>query len=194
LAGCVSGGGKSGPRPPLYTQAENLQSLAARGGVSYSDGQNRRYFKFELAAQKPDKILFTALDPAGLPAFRLASDGREISGILYGAREFFIGPASAENFARFLPLGLGPEPLLQLISGGRPNGEFKTLAIRYNALKPVAREDLNGAPENFPHSIEAEWADKNLRVTYSEIRLGLPVDDALFSLEQPRGFEFIELN
>lgn len=103
----------------LYQRGESLRTLAARGGVSYTADNKRHFFRFELLAIKPGRLLFTALDPAGRPAFRLASDGSELSGILYGANQFVSGPATAANFGRFIPLGLSPDQLLALMTGSQ---------------------------------------------------------------------------
>jgi hypothetical protein len=123
----------------LYQRGESLRTLAARGGADYRVDSKRHYFKFELAAQKPGQILFTALDPAGRPAFRLASDGVTITCIVYGEKQYAVGPATAENLGRFLPLGLAPDELAALLSGSqvrpvsagaRLNGDSTELVIQ----------------------------------------------------------------
>ncbi len=130
LPGCLTGGSSGAvlrsPDGPamlmaagLYQRGESLRSLAARGGAGYTSGSARHYFKFELAALKPGRILFTALDPAGRPAFKLASDGETITCLIYGDRQYAVGPATAENFSRFLPLGLDPDQLVALMSGAQ---------------------------------------------------------------------------
>lgn len=256
LAGCVSGGRRVIPETTadgpamrlaqgLYERADSLQTLAARGGATYTEGRRRNYVKFEMVMSKP-KFRFTAFDPAGRPAFTLAFDGREIYGLNYGSREYISGVGNVEKFGAFLPLDISPEQLLGIVSGGqlRPaaagawefDGQATELAVvpaddedqlwrvkvlgevsqdprnavlesaaygpalkplmsfRYSAVKPVPREDMGGRPEPFPHFIEAQWADeKSLRLSYDEIRLGLPVTDDLFTLIRPEGFELIQL-
>lgn len=259
LTGCVSGGGGASaiPRLPdgpamnlargLYERAGSLHTLAARGGATYAEGRRRNYVKFEIVMSKP-KFLFTAFDPAGRPAFRLAFDGEEIFGLNYGSREYIRGLGNVEQFGAFLPLDISPEQLLAIVSGGQIQpaaagaGDFDgratellvrpvaepddeehlwrvkvlgelaqdpqkavlesaaygparkpLMTFRYNAVKPVPREDLGGRPEPFPHSIEAEWLEKSLRLSYDEVRLGLALSDDLFSLERPQGFQLIQL-
>lgn len=265
LPGCLltGGGGSSSdvlrsPDGPamamaagLYQRGESLRTMAARGGVSYTTGSKRHYFKFEVVAMKPGRLMFTALDPAGRPAFRLASDGELITCIVYGEKQYAIGPATAENFERFLPLGITPDQLIALMSGsqvrpmtagakqsgantelivqpaGRPADDRHLwrlrlaggleqdpaatvvqaatfgparqpeLSIKYLSVKDVAREDLGGRQEPFPHSVEVDWTDQkkqSLRVTYDEVRLGLELPDTAFSLQRPDGFELIQLN
>lgn len=263
LNGCL-GSGSSGqvarsPEGPamdlamgLYQRGESLQSLAVRGGASYTVGQRRHYFKFEALAIKPGWLLFTAFDPAGRPAFKLASDGSQLSGINYSSNQYVVGPATAENFGRFIPLGLSPDQLVALMSGSqvRPaaagakesgsvteltvapadysgaegnmwrirvagglgqdpaSAEIQSatfgparnpeISIKYPTIRQVPREDLGGQPEPFPATVEADWqGDDNkkqsLRVTYEEVRLGLTLDQNLFRLEQPQGFELVQL-
>jgi len=267
LGGCLGGGASSSfgavtrsPQGPamdlasgLYQRGESLRTLAVRGGASYSTGLRRHFFKFEAMVIKPGYLLFTALDPAGRPAFRLASDGRELTGILYGARQYVTGPATAANFGRFIPLGLSPDQLIALMSGsqvrpasagaretssgteltivpaGQPESDSQLwrlrlagpmaqdpnsivvnsatfgpprkpeISIKYLSVKNVSREDQGGRPEPFPHSVEADWTgsdrqSQSLRVTYDEIRLGLPLSEGSFVLSQPDGFELVRLN
>ncbi len=124
MAGCVSADRAPlvlAPEGPAMNMARGLyergfKSLAARGGAAYQEGDRRNYFTFEVVADKAD-FLFTALDPAGRPAFRLASDGKTLEGLVYGQKQYFHGPATPENFGRFLPLGLSQEDLKNLLTG-----------------------------------------------------------------------------
>lgn len=132
LPGCrLSGGGSStstlrSPEGPamdlamgLYQRGESLKTMAVRGGANYTTGQRRHYFKFEALVSKPGRLSFTAIDPAGRPAFKLTSDGARMTGILYGANQYVVGSATAENFGRFIPLGLSPDQMIALMSGSQ---------------------------------------------------------------------------
>ena len=101
----------------LYFRSESLQTMAARGAVSHESGRRRTFFRFEVLVLKPDRLLFTAFGPAGQPAFRLAAADGRLHGLLYGARQYFTGPATAENFARILRLNLNLDQLVALLSG-----------------------------------------------------------------------------
>jgi hypothetical protein len=101
----------------LYLRGENLRTLAARGAVSHEADRRRTFFRFEALALKPDRLLFTAFDPAGRPAFRLAAAEGSLTGLNYGTRQYFTGPATAENFTRLLPLNLTLEQLVALLCG-----------------------------------------------------------------------------
>lgn len=259
LAACSSGQIERSPSGPamdlamgIYERGESLRSLAARGGASYTVDQKRHYFKFEALVIKPGWLLFTAFDPAGRPAFKLASDGSQLSGLIYGSNQYVIGPATASNFSRFIPLGLSPDQLIALMSGSQvrpasagakesdkttelmivptnPSGgdndlwrirvagalrqnpataEIRSasfgparkpkISIRYPSLRQISREDLGKQMEPFPASVEVDWTgedgkNQNLRVTYDEVRLGLTLDESLFRLDRPDGFELMQL-
>ena len=255
LAGGCAAGHRGDPTPrtsegpamdlarELYLRGESLRALAVRGSISHEVGGRRQFFRFEALALKPDRLLFTAFDPAGRPAFRLAAADGRLDGLIYGARRHFTGPATAENLARFLPLDLTLEQLLALLSGatvrpeaagaralgdnteliivpaeadeketwrlrlaggleqdprqavilaaargpaGRPN-----LSLRYPAVRNLPREDIPGALEPFPASVEAQWPreKQSLRLAYDEISLGLELDRGLFVLTPPADFE-----
>jgi hypothetical protein len=127
LAGCAAASKGVAPRTSegpamdlargLHLRGENLRTLAVRGSVSHEAGRRRTFFRFEALALKPDRFLFTALDPAGRPAFRLASAEGRLTALNYGTREYFTGPATSENFARFLPLNLNQEQFVDLLCG-----------------------------------------------------------------------------
>jgi hypothetical protein len=103
----------------LYQRGASLNTLAARGGVNFIADGRRNFFRFEALVMKPGRLMFTALNPAGNPAFRLASDGAQLTGVIYGTRQYVTGPATAENFGRFIPLGLSPDQLIAIMSGSQ---------------------------------------------------------------------------
>ena len=132
----------------LYLRSESLRTLAARGAVSHEADRRRTFFRFEVLILKPDRFLFTAFDPTGRPAFRLSSAEDRLTGLLYGARQYFTGAATAENFARFLPINMTRDQLVALLcgstarpaaAGARAVGENTELII----VPVEAREDEN---------------------------------------------------
>ncbi|MGL4209500.1 MAG: hypothetical protein ACRCTY_08955, partial [Candidatus Adiutrix sp.] len=70
------------------------------------------------------------------------------------------------------------------------------LQIKYFAIKPVIREDLEGVLEMFPHSLDISWqlSLRTLKVKYDEVRLGPPLNLNLLTLSQPAGFELLTLD
>ena len=135
----------------LYLRAESLKTLAARGAASYETEGRRRFFRFEAFVMKPDRLQFTAFDPAGRPAFRLvAADGR-LEGLIYGARQYFTGPASPENLARFLPLNLTLDQLVALLSGSI------TRPLAAGARTVGGNTELVLIPAEFPEDENEIW-------------------------------------
>ncbi len=235
----------------LYQRGASLNTLAARGGVNFIADGRRNFFHFEALVLKPGRLVFTALNPTGNPAFRLASDGTQLTGIIYGARQYITGPATTENFGRFIPLGLSPNQLIAIMSGSQvrpasasyqPLGENTELiivpaetldndknvwrlrltggltqdplkavivtavhgetlnpdiTIRYLSVRELPREDEGGRLEPFPQAVEVGWnlnqQKRNLRITYDDVRLGLTLEPATFTLDKPAGFKLIQL-
>jgi hypothetical protein len=133
LAGCAGTRGDAALRTSegpamdlargLHLRGESLRALAARGSVSHEAGRRRAFFRFEAVTLKPDRLLFTAFDPAGRPAFRLASAEGRLTGLNYRTRQYFTGPATAGNFALFLPLNLNQEQFVALLCGSTARPE-----------------------------------------------------------------------
>lgn len=113
----------------LYERGQTLPSFAARGDATYIQGQDRKFFRFELITAKPDKILFTVFGPAGKPAFKLASDGTTMSYIAYGEKAYITGKASPENFRRIMPFDFSLQELIALASGAQVEPTWATMAM-----------------------------------------------------------------
>lgn len=235
----------------LYQRGASLNTLAARGGVNFITAGRRNFFHFEALALKPGRLMFTALNPTGNPTFRLASDGTKLTGIIYGTRQYVTGPATTENFGRFIPLGLSPDQLIAIMSGSQvrpaaasyqPLGKNTELtivpaetldndkniwrlrltggltqnplkavivtaihgeplnpdiSIRYLSIRELPREDEGGRLEPFPQAVEIDWnlnqQKRNLRINYDDVRLGLTLEPATFTLDKPAGFKIIQL-
>ena len=155
----------------LYQRGEDLRTMAARGGVSYTTDEKRHYFKIEVVGSKPGRMLFTAFDPAGRPAFRLASDGQQLTGVMYSTKQYVVGPATADNFARFIPLGLTPDQLMALMSGAqvrpasagaRESGQNTELAIipagALDSSENIWRVRIKGNLEQDPSTVVVDGA------------------------------------
>ncbi len=160
LAACAAGsrGVELSPQGPamdlargLYERGLDLPSLAARAGVGYTAQGQRHFFRVEMAAARDGRLLFTALDPTGRPAFRLASDGQTLTGLDYGSRQYFQGPATAANFARFIPLGLSIKELVALMSGAQAKPAAAGASERGGAL------ELTVVPEGSAEGPDSVW-------------------------------------
>jgi hypothetical protein len=132
-AGCVPGVknpaqsdlASSGPAMDLAVRHRGREaaigSLAARGAITWTDGQDR-FFRFELIRRPPGTLLLTILDPMGRPAVRMASDGLVFTGLDYRSAQAFAGNADPARLSQVLPfdLGIDSERLLALLVGALP--------------------------------------------------------------------------
>jgi hypothetical protein len=177
----------------LYLRGESLHTLAVRGAVSHEVDRRRTFFRFEALAFKPDRLIFTAFDPAGRPAFRLAAADGRLTGIIYGGRQYFTGTATSENLARFLPLNLTLEQLVALLSGStaKPaaagvralgdNTELILVPAEANGNEnEVWRLRLAGGLDQAPHvilaAVRGPASRPNLSLRYLKVQ-NLPRED-----------------
>ncbi|MDR1081128.1 MAG: hypothetical protein LBQ79_09280 [Deltaproteobacteria bacterium] len=104
----------------LWADGEDLKTFAMRGDATYRSGGSSNFFRFELVCERPGSFLFTAFDPFGSPAFRIASSGGSMTAVDYGGKAFYAGSVSGGALGILVPLPLSPEELLAALSGSLP--------------------------------------------------------------------------
>lgn len=104
----------------IYAEGQRVKTLAAKGSFRYQEKNRQHFVRFDLAAKRPNQLLFTAYDPAGRPALRLFVDGETLTAIDYLSREVISGRATSRNLMAFLPLGLNPDQMIIALAGGQP--------------------------------------------------------------------------
>ncbi|MDR2612479.1 MAG: hypothetical protein LBG06_06520 [Deltaproteobacteria bacterium] len=147
----------------VWAEGEDLRTFAVRGDANYLSGNGRRFFRFELVCERPGSLLFTARDPFGQPAFRLAVADGYLRAADYLGRAYYAGEARGGALELLLPLPLEAEGLLAALSGslpfepGRaealaplPTGEGEALFLAYPAAG-------GGAPLRVSVSGAAPW-------------------------------------
>jgi outer membrane lipoprotein-sorting protein len=100
----------------LYEKGRSIPSFAARGGLNLMEDKTARYVRFELIAVRPDKLILTLFDPLGRPALKAVSDGAVLTAMDYGEMVAAVGASTPENVSRVLPVGLGLDALVSVLS------------------------------------------------------------------------------
>jgi hypothetical protein len=104
----------------LYEAGRQSPSLAARGGLTLTEGNSPRVVRFELLISGSGRWSLTILDPLGRPALKAVSDGLSIAALYYQARVAAVGLSAPDALDRIIPLGLGQDALLAVLSAAPP--------------------------------------------------------------------------
>ena len=118
--------------------------VATREGGTYP-------LKLAVLLKKPASLRVEAIPLFGPPAFFLSVRDRTLRVFLAETRAFYIGRATPDNVARYLPLKMDPEDLIAVLTGtcfapvgpdtllqGRPEGDH----YRIDLVEPLKRRSL----------------------------------------------------
>ncbi|MEI8332938.1 MAG: DUF4292 domain-containing protein, partial [Chloroflexota bacterium] len=107
--------------------------------------------KLAVLLKRPASLRVEAIPLFGPPAFFLSIRDRTLQVFMAETRAFYIGRATPDNVARYLPLKMGPEDLIAVLTGtcyappgpdtllqGRPEGDH----YRIDILEPLKRRTL----------------------------------------------------
>jgi hypothetical protein len=113
------------------TEATILQ-VKGEGKLMLQTPQGRGAATVFAAALHPAYVHLEQLDFFGRPHAVLTSDGDTFGLFDVQAGEFFRGPASAENLARFFPIALPPRELAALLLGRVPRIAAESMELRFD--------------------------------------------------------------
>lgn len=127
-----------------------LQAMA-EVRVAKREGGGGYPLKLAVLLKRPASLRLEAIPPFGPPAFFLSVRDRTLKAFLSETRAFYIGRATPENVASYLPLKMGPEDLIAVLMGtcfapvgsdtllqGRPEGDH----YRIDLVEPLKRRSL----------------------------------------------------
>ncbi len=132
-----------------------IQRFAGRGGVRIQDKSGPHYFDMMVAVARPNKLRLVGYDPMGRPALTMTVDGREARILDHTQKSLRVGPASARNLDRFLPMGLGVSELVSLLSGGPVLGQLRRAKVEGGTElgREIWRLDISQADGKLDQSI-----------------------------------------
>jgi hypothetical protein len=94
-----------------------LQFLA---NIQMTTREGRYPLKLAIVLQKPDSLRVEAIPLFGTPAFFLSVRDQTLKVFLTGSRAFYIGRATADNVARYVPLRMDPKEMIAVLMGTGP--------------------------------------------------------------------------
>ncbi len=119
-----------GPEGPIQNAAEVLgrvkaneqaiHTLKGDGRLTVDSPQGRGSLTLLVAVGEGARLHLEILDFFGRPLSILISDGTRFGLFQVQENRYYQGPATAENFARFLPMSLPPQELADLLRGITP--------------------------------------------------------------------------
>jgi outer membrane lipoprotein-sorting protein len=88
--------------------------------VDYFGEQGRVRGSALFVTSRPEQLRIDVFSPFGVTLSTLTSDGRDFALLDVGAKQFFFGPASECNVARFLRVPVPPAALVAMLAGEAP--------------------------------------------------------------------------
>jgi hypothetical protein len=112
-------------------------AVQARADIRMTTGEGLYPMRLAVLMQRPASLRLEAIPLFGPPAFFLSMHEKTLKVFLAETRAFYIGPATAVNIARYLPLKMVPQDLIAVLTGicplshgpdtilqGRPEGDY----------------------------------------------------------------------
>lgn len=130
----------------LAARERGVKNFWAKGETQIRSPRERASADGSLMGLYPDALRLELIDPVGRPRMTFTSDGKQIGLLVHSEAKFYIGPATARNLGRILPLGLGIREMLVLLSGGAPLIRHQYGRVDYLAREGQYRLRLGGDP------------------------------------------------
>jgi hypothetical protein len=131
----------------LAAQIPDEVALQALANIQMTTREGRYPLKLAIVLKKPASLRVEAIPLFGPPVFFLSIRDQTLKVFLSGNRAFYIGRATLDNIARYVPLRMDPEEMIAVLMGtgpplceqntflqGRPEGEHYRIDIK-EALK-----------------------------------------------------------
>jgi len=130
----------------LTARERGLKNFWAKGETLIKRAREEASADGSLMGLYPDALRLELIDPVGRPRMTFTSDGKQIGLLVHSEAKFYIGPATARNLSRILPLGLGIREMLVLLTGGTPLIRHQYGRVDYLARERQYRLRLGGDP------------------------------------------------
>ncbi|MFH1081127.1 MAG: DUF4292 domain-containing protein [Pseudomonadota bacterium] len=135
----------------IAAQAPANIALQAMADIRVTVRDEGHPLKLAVLLKTPASLRVEAIPLFGTPAFFLSVHNRTLKVFLAETRTFYIGRATPDNMARYLPLKMGPEDLMAVLTGtcfapagpdtllqGRLDGDY----YRLDLVEPLKRRSL----------------------------------------------------
>jgi hypothetical protein len=127
----------------IAAQIPDNVALQAMANIQMTTRGGRYPLKLAIVLRKPASLRAEMIPLFGPPAFFLSIHNRTLKVFLAETRAFYIGRATPDNVARYLPLKMDPEEMIAVLMGtgplpceqgtllqGRPEGDYYRIDIK----------------------------------------------------------------
>jgi len=156
----------------IAAQTRVYAALEAIAHVHVATREGAYPLKLAVLLKKPASLRVEAIPLFGPPAFFLSIRDRTLKVFLTETRAFYIGRATGDNVARYLPLKMDPEDLIALLTGTcfAPAGPVTLLQgsqegnhYRIDIVEPLKRRSVwVRMTDGFIERIEYFWGEQRL--------------------------------
>lgn len=145
--------------------------------VDYFGEQGRVRGSALFVTSRPERLRIDVFSPFGVTLSTLTSDGRDFSLLDTSGKQFFFGPASECNVARFLRVPVPPDALVAMLAGEAPvlvhTPKDASIAWKSGAYVVSVRSRHGATEEIRLEPAEEDWARpwSEQRVRVREVRV-----------------------
>ena len=104
----------------IAAQIPDDVALQATANIQMTIREERYPLKLALVLKKPDFLRVEAIPLFGPPVFFLSVRDQTLKVFLSGNRAFYIGHATPDNIARYVPLKMTPDEMIAVLMGTAP--------------------------------------------------------------------------
>lgn len=113
------------------SQASDIRdTLQAIADIDLQTTGTRYHFKAALLLKRPAMMRIEGIPLIGPPDFLLSLTPKNLKVFLPGKKEFYLGRPVRENLTFFLPVGLSPEDMVNILMGLPPPAADRQLDVR----------------------------------------------------------------
>lgn len=129
----------------IAAQIPDNVALQALANIQITTREGRYPLKLAIVLKKPTSMRAEVIPLFGPPAFFLSIHDRTLKVFLAETRAFYIGRATPDNVARYLPLRMDPQEMIAVLMGSAPLLSGQNTILQGRRDGEHYRIDIRGA-------------------------------------------------